>query len=141
MNELMALIDANSDKISEGDYIKMCNCMKDLHRSNEIKYISVMSGISEDPFVISIDAFCNCYNWILASSDLETAYDEWRSIPATEKDLKIASYESMKRVEEYQKECWRSFRHSTGFDDLMFFVKNTNHYRIFTSMYQMEDVD
>lgn len=37
----MTLIDANADKISEGDYLLMCNAMKDVHGNMKTKRVNV----------------------------------------------------------------------------------------------------
>jgi hypothetical protein len=37
LKELMSLIDANSDKLSEGDYLLMCNAMREVHGNMKTK--------------------------------------------------------------------------------------------------------
>lgn len=43
LKTLMSLIDANSDKIPEGDYLAMCNAMKEVHGNMKSPTIKVRS--------------------------------------------------------------------------------------------------
>ena len=43
LKNLMSLLDANSDNIPEGDYLTMCNALKDMHGSLKPERINVRS--------------------------------------------------------------------------------------------------
>jgi len=50
MNELMVLIDANADRLPEGEYLKMCDLMKTIY--------------AQEPSIIHPESIEACHAWI-----------------------------------------------------------------------------
>ena len=87
MQELMSLIDENSHRIPEGDYIKMCECMKNLNRDQTT--LRVTPDVVSEDFIMTSHAFNKCYTWIVAAGGLRDAYIDYNNDPDNVEKLGI----------------------------------------------------
>ena len=75
----MSLIDQNSESIPEGDYLKLCNFMMDVHKALPKKVVPTFADIPEDVR----NRRTNIYN------DMRRVSDELRRTRSSMKSLKI----------------------------------------------------
>jgi hypothetical protein len=115
MQELMSLIDENAHRIPEGDYIKMCECMKNLNRGQTT--LRVTPDVVSEDFVMSSDAFNKCHKWIVAVDGLRDAYIDYTNEPDN-----IEKHRILTCVREACKTFWRELTQTQGYDELMWFV-------------------
>src|SRR6056300_1637236 len=101
MQELMSLIDENSHRIPEGDYIKMCECMKNLNKDQTT--LRVTPDVVSEDFILTSDAFNKCHKWIVAVDGLRDAYIDYSNDPDNIEKLRILTQ-------------------TQGYDELMWFV-------------------
>jgi hypothetical protein len=115
MEELMSLIDKNSHKIPEGDYIRMCRLLKEMYKSRD-RLLVTPDVVGED-FIMTSDAFNKCHTWIRSTEALRDAFEEHEKDP-TDK-LKLAIY---KQIREASNLYWRELNQTHGCEELMWFV-------------------
>jgi hypothetical protein len=115
MQELMSLIDENSHRIPEGDYIKMCECMKNLNKGQTT--LCVTPDVVGEDFIMTSDAFNKCHKWIVAVGGLRDAYIEYSNDPDNVEKLGI-----LRCVREACKTFWRELTQTPGYNELMWFV-------------------
>ena len=130
MQELMSLIDENAHRIPEGDYIKMCECMKDLNAKQTT--LRVTPDVVSEDFIMTSDAFNKCHKWIMAVDGLQDAYIDHNNDPNSVEKLRILT-----QVREACKAFWRELTQTPGYDELMWFIhkgtmaqRNFRHYCI-----------
>ena len=136
MQELMSLIDENSHRIPEGDYIKMCECMKDLNRDQTT--LRVTPDVVSEDFIMTSEAFNKCHKWIMAVEGLRDAYIDYNNDPDSIEKLRILT-----QVREACKAFWRELTQTHGYDELMWFIhrgtvaqRDFRHYCIKTNLYE-----
>ena len=115
MQELMSLIDENSHRIPEGDYIKMCECMKDLNRDQTT--LRVTPDVVSEDFVMTSDAFNKCHKWIIAVNGFRDAYIDYNNDPDSTDKLAI-----LRQVREACRSFWREYTQTPGYRELMWFI-------------------
>ena len=111
----MSLIDENSHRIPEGDYIKMCECMKDLNRDQTT--LRVTPDVVSEDFVMTSDAFNKCHRWIIAVNGLRDAYIDYNNDPDSTDKLAI-----LRQVREGCRIFWRELTQTPGYRELMWFI-------------------
>ena len=111
----MSLIDENAHRISEGDYIKMCECMKDLNTKQTT--LRVTPDVVSEDFIMTSDAFNKCHKWIVAVDGLRDAYIDYSNDPDNDEKLGI-----LRCVREACKTFWRELTQTPGYNELMWFV-------------------
>ena len=79
LTNMMSLIDVNSKSIPEGDYLKLCNFMMDVHKALPKKVVPTFADIPEDVR----NRRTNIYN------DMRRVSDELRRTRSSMKSLKI----------------------------------------------------
>ena len=79
LTNMMSLIDVNSKSIPEGDYLKLCNFMMDVHKALPKKVVPTFADIPEDVR----NRRTNIYN------DMRHISDELRRTRSSMKTLKI----------------------------------------------------
>ena len=79
LTNMMSLIDVNSKSIPEGDYLKLCNFMMDVHKALPKKVVPTFADIPEDVR----NRRTNIYN------DMRHISDELRRTRSSMKSLKI----------------------------------------------------
>ena len=79
LTNMMSLIDVNSKSIPEGDYLKLCNFMMDVHKALPKKVVPTFADIPEDVR----NRRTNIYN------DMRRVSDELRRTRSSMKTLKI----------------------------------------------------
>jgi hypothetical protein len=115
MQELMSIIDENSHRIPEGDYIKMCECMKNLNKDQTT--LRVTPDVVSEDFIMTSDAFNKCHKWIVAVGGLRDAYIDYSNDPDNDEKLGI-----LRCVREACKTFWRELTQTQGYNELMWFV-------------------
>jgi translation elongation factor EF-G len=75
IQELMSLIDKNSSSIPEGDYLRMCSLMKNLHGSENVLHVTPES--TEREIVIDRNCIDKCYQWIMTMAMSDKKYMEY----------------------------------------------------------------
>jgi translation elongation factor EF-G len=75
VQELMSLIDKNSSSIPEGDYLRMCSLMKNLHGSENVLHVTPES--TEREIVIDRNCIDKCYQWIMTMAMFDKKYREY----------------------------------------------------------------
>jgi len=115
MEELASLIDENAQLIPEGDYIRMCECMKQLNKKRTMLVVTP-DVVSED-FVMTSDALKRCYTWIKSTEVLRDAYIEHAKNPEDSTKLRIFNH-----IREASNMYWRELTQTYGYDELMWFV-------------------
>jgi len=75
IQELMSLIDKNSSSIPEGDYLRMCSLMKNLHGSENVLHVTPES--TEREIVIDRNCIDKCYQWIMTMAMFDKKYREY----------------------------------------------------------------
>src|SRR5210317_2195773 len=115
MQELMSLIDEHAHRISEGDYIKMCECMKDLNSVQTT--LRVTPDVVSEDFIMTSDAFNKCLTWIVAVDSLRDAYIDYNNDPDSVEKLGILTH-----IREACKGFWRELTQTRGYDELMWFI-------------------
>jgi hypothetical protein len=111
MQELMSLIDENAHLIPEGEYLKMCECMKKLDRGQSKLYVT------PGDFTMTSDAFTICHRWIVATDGLRDAYTNYTTDPDNIENMRI-----LIQVREACKTLWRELTQTHGYDELMWFI-------------------
>jgi len=111
----MSLIDKNSHKIPEGDYIRMCRLLKEMYKTKD--RILVTPDVVGEDFIITSDAFNKCYTWIRSTEALRDAFEEHEADPTHK--VKLAIY---KQVREASNLYWRELNQTSGYEELMWFV-------------------
>ena len=125
MEELMSLIDENSQLIPEGDYIRMCECMKQLNKNRNM--LVVTPDVVSENFIMTSDALNKCHTWIKSTEALRDASEEHKKDP--EDRVKLGIY---KQIREASKLYWRELCQTYGYEELMWFVHHgTNAQRDF----------
>lgn len=71
----MSLIDKNSSSIPEGDYLRMCSLMKNLHGSENVLHVTPES--TEREIVIDRNCIDKCYQWIMTMAMFDKKYREY----------------------------------------------------------------
>lgn len=79
VQELMSLIDKNSSSIPEGDYLRMCSLMKNLHESEDVLHVTPES--TEREIVIDRNCIDKCYQWIMTMAMFDKKYREYDRNP------------------------------------------------------------
>jgi len=115
MEELMSLIDKHSQLIPEGDYIRMCECMKQLNKNRNM--LVVTPDVVSENFIMTSDALNGCHKWISATDSLRDAFIEHEKDP--DNKVKFAIF---RQIREASKLYWRELNATYGFDELMWFV-------------------
>ena len=115
MEELMSLIDKNSHKIPEGDYLQICRIMKEMYKTKNTLLITP-DVVGED-FIMTSDALNRCHTWIRSTEALRDAYEEHEKDPADK--VKLAIY---KQIREASNLYWRELNQTCGYEELMWFV-------------------
>jgi hypothetical protein len=111
----MSIIDENSHRIPEGDYIKMCECMKNLNKDQTT--LRVTPDVVSEDFIMTSDAFNKCHKWIVAVGGLRDAYIDYSNDPDNDEKLGI-----LRCVREACKTFWRELTQTQGYNELMWFV-------------------
>ncbi len=115
MEELMSLIDKHSQLIPEGDYIRMCECMKQLNKNRNM--LVVTPDVVSENFIMTSDALNGCYTWIISTEALRYAFEDHEKDP----DNKV-KFTIFRQIREASKLYWRELNATYGFDELMWFV-------------------
>ena len=68
MEQLMSLIDENSERIPEGDYLQMCRIMKEMYKTKNI--LRVTPDVVSEDFIMTSEALNKCHKWIMVSETL-----------------------------------------------------------------------
>ena len=125
MEQLMSLIDENSERIPEGDYLQMCRIMKELHQNR--KTLLVTPEVVGEDFIMTSEALNRCHKWIVTTEALREAFIEHEKDP--EDKVKLGIY---KQIQEASKAYWRELTQTCGYEELMWFVhRGTNAQRDF----------
>ena len=132
MEELMSLIDENSQRMPEGDYIRMCECMKQLNKKQKILHVTP-DVVSED-FIMTSDALNRCHKWIASTDSLKDAFIEHERDP--ENQLKLGIF---RQIREASKLYWRELKQTRGFDELMWFVNRGSNARMDFRYYSIKE--
>jgi hypothetical protein len=111
----MSIMDENSHRIPEGDYIKMCECMKNLNKDQTT--LRVTPDVVSEDFIMTSDAFNKCHKWIVAVGGLRDAYIDYSNDPDNDEKLGI-----LRCVREACKTFWRELTQTQGYNELMWFV-------------------
>jgi uncharacterized protein YbcC (UPF0753/DUF2309 family) len=115
MQELMSLIDKNSQRIPEGDYIRMCDYMKQLNKKQNT--LRVTPDVVSEDFIMTSDALNRCHKWIIATDTLRDAFIEHEKDPTDKVKLGI-----FKQIREASKQYWYELTQTHGYEELMWFV-------------------
>jgi hypothetical protein len=115
MEELMSLIDKNSQLIPEGDYIRMCECMKQLNKKRTM--LVVTPDVVSEEFIMTADALNKCHRWITASEALRDAFSEYRNDPGNK--MKLGIYN---QIREASRVYWRELTQTCGYNEIMWFI-------------------
>lgn len=90
VQELMSLIDKNASSIPEGDYIRMCSLMKNLHGFEDA--LHVVPESTEREILIDRNCIDKCYQWIMTMcmyDDIIRDYDHNQKRTAITPALKL----------------------------------------------------
>ena len=125
MEQLMSLIDENSERIPEGDYLQMCRIMKEMYKTKNT--LRVTPDVVSEDFIMTSEALNKCHKWITASDALRESFIEHEKDP--EDKVKLGIY---KQIREASKAYWRELTQTHGYEELMWFVhRGTNAERDF----------
>ena len=125
MEQLMSLIDENSERIPEGDYLQMCRIMKEMYKTKNT--LRVTPDVVSEDFIMTSEALNKCHKWIMASETLRESFIEHEKDP--EDKVKLGIY---KQIREASKAYWRELTQTQGYEELMWFVhRGTNAERDF----------
>ena len=125
MEELMSLIDKHSQLIPEGDYIRMCECMKQLNKNRNM--LVVTPDVVSENFIMTSDALNGCYTWIISTEALRYAFEDHEK----DQDNKV-KFTIFRQIREASNLYWRELTHAYGYEELMWFVHHgTNAQRDF----------
>lgn len=111
----MSLIDKNSHKIPEGDYIRMCRLLKEMYKTRD--QLLITPDVVGEDFIMTSDAFNKCYTWIKSTEALRYAFEEHEADPTHK--VKLAIY---RQIREASNVYWRELTQTYGHDELMWFV-------------------
>ena len=111
----MSLIDKNSQLIPEGDYIRMCECMKQLNKKRTM--LVVTPDVVSEEFIMTADALNKCHRWITASEALRDAFSEYRNDPGNK--MKLGIYN---QIREASRVYWRELTQTCGYNEIMWFI-------------------
>ncbi len=109
----MSLIDANADRIPEGDYLKMCNLMIKLNK--EKNTLHVVPDVVREDIVMSSECLNACHKWISSVEMLDEAFKDFmddRSARA-----------SLEGIEKVCTSFWYDFTRTVGFTDIIWFMR------------------
>ena len=115
MQELMSLIDENSHRIPEGDYIRMCECMKRINKQQNT--LCVTPDVVSEDFIMTSDALNKCHKWIMATRTMRDVFIDLEKDP--EDKMKMELFNQMR---EATKSFWYEFTQTRGCDELMWFI-------------------
>jgi hypothetical protein len=115
MQELMSLIDENSHRVPEGDYIRMCECMKRINKQQNT--LCVTPDVVSEDFIMTSDALNKCHKWIMSTRTMRDAFIDCEKDP--EDKMKIVLFNQMR---EATKSFWYEFTHTRGYDELIWFI-------------------
>ena len=111
----MSLIDENAQLIPEGDYIRMCECMKQLNKKRTM--LVVTPDVVSEEFIMTADALNKCHRWITASEALRDAFSEYRNDPGNK--MKLGIYN---QIREASRVYWRELTQTCGYNEIMWFI-------------------
>jgi len=115
MEQLMSLIDENSERIPEGDYLQMCRIMKEMYKTKNT--LRVTPDVVSEDFIMTSEALNKCHKWIMASETLRESFIEHEKDP--DNKVKFAIF---RQIREASKLYWRELNATYGFDELIWFV-------------------
>ena len=116
MQELMSLIDENSNRIPEGDYIRMCECMKEIHEKQNV--ITVTPDVVSEDFIMTGEVLNKCHKWIVTTDALRDAYIEHQKDPDDQVNLGVYN-----TIREACNSFWYELTNTRGYDELMWFIR------------------
>ncbi len=94
MEQLMSLIDENSERIPEGDYLQMCRIMKEMYKTKNI--LRVTPDVVSEDFIMTSEALNKCHKWIMASETLRESFIEHEKDP--EDKVKLGIYKQIREA-------------------------------------------
>jgi hypothetical protein len=125
MEQLMSLIDENSERIPEGDYLQMCRIMKEMYKTKNI--LRVTPDVVSEDFIMTSEALNKCHTWIRSTEALRESFIEHEKDP--DDKVKLGIY---KQIREASRSYWCELCRTYGYEELMWFVhRGTNAERDF----------
>ena len=115
MEQLMSLIDENSERIPEGDYLQMCRILKEMYKNRNTLLVTP-DVVSED-FIMTSDALNKCHKWIVASESLQEAFEAHTN--DSDDKVKLGIY---KQIREASNVYWRELTNTCGYEEIMWFI-------------------
>lgn len=115
MQNLMSLIDKNAHLFPEGDYLQMCQLMKELNKSKRM--LIVTPDVVGEEFIMTSDVLNKCHKWIVATESLRNAFLEHEKDPGDKVKLCI-----FKQIREATTLYWSELRRVQGYEELMWFI-------------------
>jgi len=116
MQELMSLIDENSNRIPEGDYIRMCECMKEIHEKQNV--ITVTPDVVSEDFIMTGEVLTKSHKCIDTTAALRDAYIEHHNYPEDRVNLGVYN-----NIREACSSFWNELTRTRGYDELMWFIR------------------
>jgi|TARA_B110000977_G_scaffold116349_1_gene150297 hypothetical protein len=125
MEQLMSLIDENSERIPEGDYLQMCRIMKEMYKTKNTLFVT--PDVVSENFIMTSEALNKCHTWIRSTEALRESFIEHEKDP--EDKVKLGIY---KQIREASRSYWCELCRTYGYEELMWFVhRGTNAERDF----------
>ena len=112
----MHLIDKNTHLIPEGDYIRMCECMKEIHEKQDV--ITVTPDVVSEDFIMTAEVLNNCQKWIVSTDALRDAYIEHQKDPEDRVNLGVYNI-----IREACSSFSNELTGTRGYDELMWFIR------------------
>ena len=121
----MSLIDENSERIPEGDYLQMCRIMKEMYKTKNTLFVT--PDVVSENFIMTSEALNKCHTWIRSTEALRESFIEHEKDP--EDKVKLGIY---KQIREASRSYWCELCRTYGYEELMWFVhRGTNAERDF----------
>jgi|TARA_B110000259_G_scaffold178560_1_gene217047 hypothetical protein len=125
MEQLMSLIDENSERIPEGDYLQMCRIMKEMYKTKNTLFVT--PDVVSENFIMTSEALNKCHTWIRSTEALRESFIEHEKDP--DDKVKLGIY---KQIREASRSYWCELCRTYGYEELMWFVhRGTNAERDF----------
>ena len=125
MEQLMSLIDENSERIPEGDYLQMCRIMKEMYKTKNTLFVT--PDVESETFIMTSEALNMCHTWIRSTEALRESFIEHEKDP--DDKVKLGIY---KQIREASRSYWCELCRTYGYEELMWFVhRGTNAERDF----------
>ena len=121
----MSLIDENSERIPEGDYLQMCRIMKEMYKTKNTLFVT--PDVVSENFIMTSEALNKCHTWIRSTEALRESFIEHEKDP--DDKVKLGIY---KQIREASRSYWCELCRTYGYEELMWFVhRGTNAERDF----------